>query len=112
MYDAVYRYSLDTIFEHITVCNKRFSEINKPTDFISSEYGRILLDAIVTRLQAIGENIKNTFRKNNLLQKKYPEIEWNKIVRFRNFISHHYEMLDYEIVFEIGKNYLPQLELP
>jgi uncharacterized protein with HEPN domain len=111
MYDDVYHYSLETILEHITVCNNRFAEIHKPTDFISSEYGKILLDAIVTRLQAIGENIKNNSQKNNLLQKNYPEIEWNKIIRFRDFISHHYEMLDYEIVYEIGKINLPQLEL-
>jgi CHASE3 domain sensor protein len=69
MYDDVYHYSLETILEHITVCNKRFTEINKPTDFVSSEYGKILLDAIVTRLQAISENIKNNSQKNNLLQK-------------------------------------------
>jgi uncharacterized protein with HEPN domain len=111
MYDDVYHYSLETILEHITVCNKRFTEINKPTDFVSSEYGKILLDAIVTRLQAIGENIKNNFQKNNFLQDNYPDIEWSKIIRFRDFISHHYEMLDYEIVYEIGKIYLPQLEL-
>jgi uncharacterized protein with HEPN domain len=108
--DDVYHYSLETILEHIAVCNKRFTEINKSTDFVSSEYGKILLDAIVTRLQAIGENIKNNSQKNNLLQKNYPDIEWNKIIRFRDFISHHYEMLDYEIVYEIGKVYLPQLE--
>ena len=48
-------------------------------------------------------NLPNNTKKNNLLQKNYPEIEWNKITRVRDFISHHYEMLDYEIVFEIGK---------
>lgn len=69
-----------------------------------------MLDAIVTRLQAVGENLKNIFRKQTILEEKYPEIEWSKIIRFRDFISHHYEMLDYEIVFEIGKNYLPKLQ--
>lgn len=111
MYDEVYQYSLETILDHITVCNKRFSEINNPTDFTSSDYGKILLDSIVTRLQAIGENLKNTTRKNTLLEDNYPEIEWNKIIRFRDFISHHYEMLDYEIVHEICKDYLPKLEI-
>lgn len=111
MYDVVYKYSLETILNHIDICNTRFSEINNPTDFISSDYGNIILDSIVTRLQAIGENLKNTSRKHNLLQINYPEIEWNKIIRFRDFISHHYEMLDYEIVFEICKDYLPQLEV-
>lgn len=111
MYDAIYKYSLETILDHITVCNKRFSEIHNPADFASSDYGKTLLDAIVTRLQAIGENLKNTSRKNNLLQTNYPEMEWNKIIRFRDFISHHYEMLDYEIVYEICEDYLPKLEV-
>mgnify|MGYP003650025797 CR=1 FL=1 len=111
MYDDVYKYSLETILEHITICNKRFTEINVASDFVATEYGKVLLDAIVTRLQAIGENVKNTSRKHNLLQDNYPAIEWNKIIRFRDFISHHYEMLDYEVIYEIGENYLPQLEV-
>jgi len=111
MYDSIYEYTLETILDHINICNRRFSEINTPTDFISNDYGKTLLDAIVTGLQAIGENLKNTSRKNNLLQTNYPEIEWNKIIRFRDFISHHYEMLDYEIVFEICEDYLPKLEV-
>jgi uncharacterized protein with HEPN domain len=78
MYDAIYKYSLETILDHIT---------------------------------AIGENLKNTSRKHNLLEENYPEIEWDKIIRFRDFISHHYEMLDYEIVYEICKVYLPKLEV-
>ena len=111
MYDEVYQYSLETILDHITVCNKRFSEIHNPADFVHNDYGKTLLDAIVTRLQAIGENLKNTSRKHNLLEEYYPEIEWNKIIRFRDFISHHYEMLDYEIVYEICEDYLPKLEV-
>jgi uncharacterized protein with HEPN domain len=110
MYNAVYQYSLETILNHIFICNKRFSEIKTPSDFITTDYGKTLLDAIVTRLQAICENLKNTSRKNNLLQTNYPEMEWNKIIRFRDFISHHYEMLDYEIVYEICEDYLPKLE--
>jgi len=111
MYDDAYQYSLETILDHILVCNKRFSEIHNPSDFISTDNGKTLLDAIVTRLQAIGENLKNIFRKHNLLEENYPDVEWNKIIRFRDFISHHYEMLDYEIVYEICKDYLPRLEI-
>ena len=101
MYDDVYKYSLETILEHTSICNRRFSEIKTLIDFVSTEYGKTLLDSIVTRLQAIGENLKNTSRKHNLLQTNYPDMEWNKIIRFRDFISHHYEMLDYEIVYQI-----------
>ena len=110
MYDAVYKYSLESILEHINISQKRFTEIETSIDFVATDYGKILLDSIVTRLQAIGEAIKNTSRKHPILQDAYPDVEWNKIIRFRDFVSHHYEMLDYEIVFEICEDYLPKLE--
>ena len=105
-----YKYSLEIIFEHILVCEKRFSEIHTEKDFIDTDYGNTLLDAIVARLQAIGENIKRILKHNTTLPEKYPSIEWDKIILFRDFISHHYEKLDYEIVFEICKNDLPKLK--
>lgn len=109
MLDETLKYTLETILAHISICEARFSKINLPEDFVATEQGNLLLDSIVTRLQAIGENIKNITKKYPELLEKHPEIEWNKIIRFRDFISHHYEMLDYEIVFQICENFLPQL---
>ncbi|MBN2394954.1 MAG: DUF86 domain-containing protein [Candidatus Atribacteria bacterium] len=39
---------------------------------------------------------------------RYADIEWNKIARFRDLVSHHYEQIDYEIVYDICKNHLPK----
>lgn len=104
------QFILEIISEHLNVCEKRFSEIKTPEDFVNSEYGNVLLDAIVTRLQSIGENLKRLSKQNKFLEQKYPDIEWEKIIKFRDFISHHYERLDYEIVFDIGKNDFPKLK--
>lgn len=104
------RYIFEIILDHIEQCEKRFSEIETPADFASSEYGGILLDAIVARLQAVGENIKRLLKHNTALSQKYPNIEWEKIVKFRDFISHHYEKLDYEVVFDICEINLPSLK--
>jgi len=104
------QYIFEVILEHINVCEKRFSEIKTPEDFINSEYGNTILDAIVTRLQSIGENIKRLLKQYESLTEKYTQIEWEKIVRFRDFISHHYEKLDYEIVFDICENDIPKLK--
>jgi uncharacterized protein with HEPN domain len=32
------------------------------------------------------------------------------IMRLRDIISHHYEAIDYEIIFDICKNHIPQLK--
>jgi len=101
------KYTFEIILDHLNVCEKRFSEIQTAKDFVSSEYGNILLDAIVTRLQAVGENVKRLLKHNTSLEKKHPNIEWKKIIMFRDFISHHYEKLDYEVVFDICEIDLP-----
>ena len=69
-----------------------------------------MLDAITTRLQALGENIKSLNKTNDTLEIKYPKVEWQKIIMFRDFISHHYEKLDYEVIFDICKTDLPLLK--
>lgn len=105
------RHNLELILEHILTCEKRFSEINTPADFVSSEHGEVLLDSLVTRLQAIGENLKRAIKHFPSLQDNYPDIHWQSIIRFRDFISHHYEKLDYEIIFDICKTDLPLLKI-
>lgn len=77
---------------------------------MESENGNILLDSIVTRLQAICENLKKVLKHNKGLMQKYPNIEWEKIIRFRDLVSHHYEKLDYEVVFDICQSDLPELK--
>ena len=42
--------------------------------------------------------------------KKYPEVEWEKIMRLRDIISHHYEMIDHEIIFDICTNHISNLK--
>ena len=70
-----HKYTLEVILEHIITCEKRFSEIHSPNDFNATDYGITLLDAIVIRLQAIGENFKRLLKHDNLLFEKYPERE-------------------------------------
>ena len=37
-------------------------------------------------------------------------IEWDKIARFRDFVSHHYDQVDHEIVYDICKVHIPELK--
>ena len=69
-----------------------------------------MLDAISLRIQIIGELLKKIDKIDNSLLKRYPEIEWEKIVRLRDIISHHYEMIDHEIIFDICIHHIPKLK--
>ena len=97
--------------ESIVLIENRFSEIKKTDDLVSSEYGVLILDGIAMRLQVIGELLKKISKMDETLLGNYPEIEWDKIMRLRDIVSHHYEKVDHEIIFDISKNPIPKLKL-
>ena len=102
--------NLHLISESLDLITKRFSNIKKPGDFVSNDNGILILDSIAMRLQVIGELLKKIDKINNSFLKRYNEIPWNKIMKLRDIVSHHYEQVDNEIIFDICKNHLPRLK--
>lgn len=109
MPDTTLRNSLQFIQESLAMIQDRMRGIQRPEDFVGSSTGMLLLDGIAMRLQAISEKIKQ-------IEKSSPGvflsvgIDPQPIIRFRDFISHHYEEADYEILFDVCRNHLPFLE--
>jgi len=101
---------LENIKDSINLIEERFTEIKKEEDFVSTQDGVTILDAIAMRLQFIGESVKKIEKIDNSAFKQYPEIEWDKIIQFRNFVSHHYELLNHQIIYDICKNHIPLLK--
>ncbi|PJZ79535.1 DUF86 domain-containing protein [Leptospira meyeri] len=99
------------ILESIMLIENRILKIKFPDDLINSQDGITILDSIAMRLQAIGDNVKSVAKLNSQFLNKFPEIEWEKIMKMRDVISHHYEGLDHEIIFNICKNKLPELKI-
>ncbi|PJZ43794.1 HepT-like ribonuclease domain-containing protein [Leptospira brenneri] len=99
------------ILESILLIENRFLKIKFPDDLINSQDGITILDSIAMRLQAIGDNIKSVVKLDSQFLNKFPEIEWEKIMKMRDVISHHYEGLDHEIIFNICKNKIPDLRI-
>lgn len=102
---------LELILEHTTVILNRMRSVPDADWFNSGEPGQLIFDSLIARLQPIGENIKKIeviepgFTKNHLSQ------EAVDIIRFRDLISHHYELLDPQIIFSICKKEIPELHL-
>ncbi|MCK6604659.1 MAG: DUF86 domain-containing protein [Ignavibacteriaceae bacterium] len=109
MSDELIREKIELIIDSVDIVLKRMERINNPSDLIDSPEGITILDSISMRLQIIGEQTKAIFKINPLFFNRYSEIEWQKIIRFRDFVSHHYEDLDYEIIYDICKNDLQLL---
>jgi len=60
-----------------------------------------LCDAVCMRLMSLAECVKEYLKENPALPEEYPHIPWDSIVRFRDKAAHHYEGIDYDIVWEI-----------
>ena len=110
MLDDIIRDNLQIILESIILIENRFSKINSADDLVASADGVLILDAIAMRLQITGELLKKISKMDKTLLENYPEIEWDKIMRLRDIVSHHYEKVDHEIIFDICRNHIPRLK--
>jgi uncharacterized protein with HEPN domain len=100
----------DLVRESIDLIEERFSKIDEPNDFVESAEGVVLLDAISMRLQVIGESVRKIQKTDSSFLNRYSDIEWDKIARFRDLVSHHYEQIDHEIVYDICNVHIPDLK--
>jgi uncharacterized protein with HEPN domain len=89
---------------------KRFKPIKSMDDFIDTEEGLEKLDSICMQLIAIGESLKNLDKvTSQKLLRKFPEIDWKKVIGMRDIITHHYFDLDAEVVFDVCENHIENL---
>ena len=63
------------------------------------------VDAVIRNLEIIGE-ASNKIPKN--IREKYSSVPWDEMYRMRNKAIHEYFGVDYEIVWDIVSNYLPE----
>src|SRR4051812_12137583 len=100
MLDAIVAERIELIKEAIRLVESRISKINSASDFIKDEDNLLIMDAISMRPQTISENTKKIHKISPSFFDNL-EIDIEPIIRFRDFISHHYEKTDYEIVYDI-----------
>jgi uncharacterized protein with HEPN domain len=63
------------------------------------------VDAVVRNFEIIGEASKNMPEE---IKEQHPEVPWAEMYLLRNKVSHEYFGIDYEIIWDIAKNYLPE----
>ncbi len=102
---------LEFVLESIEIVQKRFEGISSGDDFLANDDNLTKLDAILMRLQASGEALKNLQKRDEqFLLQAAPKEYWSMIVRFRDLVSHHYTDLQADEVFYICTEKLDELE--
>jgi len=101
---------LDFVLESIILIKKRFKNIRTADDFLDNDDSITRLEAILMRLQASGEALKNLSKRDyEFLLKTGSKEYWSNIIRMRDLISHHYTDLQADEVFDICQNKLDEL---
>lgn len=109
MYDELLISKLETCLEHTEAIEVYLGDSNSSDSFFRKNNGANY-DASLMRLQALGERMKNIIKKYPFVESdlNYPEI--NNVIRFRDYVSHHYELLEHETIFEICRFKIPELK--
>ena len=63
------------------------------------------VDAVIRNFEIIGEASR---KLPDELKERYPEVPWSEMYLLRNKVSHEYFGVDYEIIWDVATNYLPE----
>jgi uncharacterized protein with HEPN domain len=97
--DALYVHS---IIDLILLIQSNVSTLGE-ADFLAD---RTVGDATALRLGAIGEFSSKLSKQ---FKSRHPEIPWVKLIKLRNIVAHHYDRLDYRILWEVATLHLDPL---
>jgi len=91
--------------EDILSAMSRIAEYTVGYDFETFKKDYKTVDAVIRNFEVIGEASKNIPHE---IKQKYPEVPWNEMYLLRNKVSHEYFGVDYEIIWDVATNYLPE----
>lgn len=89
----------------IQLSMERIAEYVNGLSFLDFKRDYKTVDAVIRNFEIIGEASRNL---PNELKEKYPKVPWSEMYLLRNRISHEYFGIDYEIIWDIVTNYLPE----
>ena len=90
--------------EDIRTSMKRILEYVEGLDFNSFKKDYKTVDAVIRNFEIIGEASNNL---PEFIKSKNAQIPWQEMYYMRNKISHEYFGIDYEIIWDVVKNFLP-----
>jgi len=91
--------------DDLSIAMARISEYIEGVSFNDFKKDYKTVDAVIRNFEIIGEASKNIPESVKI---KCQEVPWAEMYSLRNKISHEYFGIDYEIIWDIAMNYLPQ----
>jgi len=91
--------------DDMIISMERIQEYIGELKFIQFKQHYMVVDAVIRNFEIIGEASKHIPK---FMADRYPEIPWEKMYGLRNIVTHEYFGIDYEMIWEIAKNDLPE----
>jgi uncharacterized protein with HEPN domain len=102
---------LANIITAIERIERRFHGIQSPEDFVTDNDGIDRLDGIAMMLIAVGEQVKRLDNVSSIdLATRFPNVDWKGVKGIRDFLSHHYFVVDAEVIFDVCQHKLSGLK--
>ena len=94
--------------EDMYLSMERIAEYINGYTFIKFKQDYKTVDAVIRNFEIIGEAAKNL---PTAFEMNHPELPWSEMYLLRNKISHEYFGIDYEIIWDVAINYLPNNQI-
>jgi uncharacterized protein with HEPN domain len=107
MHSQIIQDRLQFILEHASVIDERVRDIEDEERFLNEKDCLVIIDSLITRLQARSENIKKIQKLDPPFFRESLPIDITPIIRSRDLASHHYEALDHAMILHICKSKVP-----
>ena len=91
-------------FDDILIAIGRILEYTQDYGLMDFKRDYKTVDAVIRNFEIIGEAVKNI---PDEIKEQHPDVPWIEMYSLRNRISHAYFGIDYEIIWDIITNYLP-----
>ncbi|OIO72519.1 MAG: hypothetical protein AUJ85_10120 [Elusimicrobia bacterium CG1_02_37_114] len=93
--------------EHILECINLIKDYTKDTEKEKFLVSKQLQDAVIRRIEIIGEAVKNV---PQAIKDKNTSIPWKRIASMRDILVHEYFGVDIELTWKVVKTELAELE--
>ena len=101
---------LEDILESITLIQQWSDGRKRVDDYMMTPTGVMAFNAIVMRLQVIGEHVGKLLQDAHKPLTDYIHIPWQAIYGLRNIISHEYANIDEELIVSVVNEDLGPLQ--
>ncbi|MDR9398221.1 DUF86 domain-containing protein [Salibacter sp.] len=102
------RRSYKMYLEDMLISMSRIQEYIFEMSFNEFQNDHKTVDAVIRNFEIIGEASKNLSTE---IKQSNPDVPWAEMYLMRNKISHEYFGIDYEVIWDVATNYLPDNQI-